>query len=379
MEEKRNRRDGVEPNSVELLKEWMEQERAPQLLMQNDLLRYANTPARQICPILKENMTAGEIFGEAAAAYAAFSGKGSFLFFGTLGALDAEFRVTTRMEYFMVEATMLGNAAADAAIRAVADSILKPLGDIMVTTPKILPLLESVPGNANMEAAAQINRGLYEILRVANHLRTTGNGDGGMMLRQKPTNICQWLDRFYHRALPLCTLAGKKLALKLPLQDYMCDLDADQMERALLSLLSNAMKFTGEDGEIELSLKKTAGNRIRISLRDNGCGIGLGEMGLVFRSYERQALIPNPKWGAGMGLPLTRRIVTAHGGNLFLESEKDVGTVVHLSLPILSGPAAYSLHSDVLTPETSGGFNRMLVELADVLPTAAFDVRGTDL
>ena len=110
-------------------------------------------------------------------------------------------------------------------------------------------------------------------------------------------------------------------------------------------------------------------------MEDNGCGIKEELQETVFDRYlHAQRMDPLPH-GLGLGLPLCRRIAEGHGGRLLLQSREGEGTTVTCALPDRRAK------SDVVRDvpfDYAGGFQTVLVELADALPYGAFRPRHID-
>ncbi|MDD8014483.1 MAG: ATP-binding protein [Acidobacteriota bacterium] len=112
--------------------------------------------------------------------------------------------------------------------------------------------------------------------------------------------------------------------------------DRESLERALLNLLDNAVKYSGDNPEI-LFKARAQENAVIIQVEDHGIGIAKFEQKRVFEKFYRseKALEGDVK-GSGIGLPLVDHIVRAHGGKIVLESEPGKGTRVTIELP--AGP-----------------------------------------
>ncbi|HVS31151.1 MAG TPA: ATP-binding protein [Thermoanaerobaculia bacterium] len=108
--------------------------------------------------------------------------------------------------------------------------------------------------------------------------------------------------------------------------------DADSIEQAVLNLLTNAMKYSGQSRSIGLTLARKNGHAV-IAVRDHGIGIDPAEQPRIFEKYYRA---PNARGttGAGLGLSIVSHIVTAHGGQVTIESEPGKGSTFSLALPM---------------------------------------------
>jgi two-component system phosphate regulon sensor histidine kinase PhoR len=131
-------------------------------------------------------------------------------------------------------------------------------------------------------------------------------------------------------------LRSKGFQLKLAIRDELPEIsaDADALLQAVLNLLDNAMKYSGDSREIELSLIRDELKAI-IRIRDWGIGIPASEHQRIFEKFQR---VPDRKSegvvGAGLGLALAEHIVEAHGGRIEVESRPGEGSVFSLILPL---------------------------------------------
>ena len=107
--------------------------------------------------------------------------------------------------------------------------------------------------------------------------------------------------------------------------------DPDLFERALGNLLDNALRFTQENGSIQIALSER-GRRFEVAVSDNGSGIDPEHLPRVFDRFYR-ADSSRGSDGAGLGLALVKSIVDLHGGSAKIESEIGCGTTVTLSFP----------------------------------------------
>ncbi|MFN3877065.1 MAG: ATP-binding protein [Brevundimonas sp.] len=119
------------------------------------------------------------------------------------------------------------------------------------------------------------------------------------------------------------------------------DIEADHrgVKQVLLNLISNAVKFTPDGGSIVVSLNRFAGpageDRIRVACADTGIGIAPDDLVRLARPFEQvEGQHSKTTQGTGLGLALTKALIEMHGGQLTMESEPGVGTVVSFDLPV---------------------------------------------
>ena len=138
------------------------------------------------------------------------------------------------------------------------------------------------------------------------------------------------------------------------------------IEKLLLHLLSNALKFTPEGGSVTVRVNRGDMNT-RISVEDTGRGISDDRIGEVFDLFLQSGRIDPPPHGLGVGLSICRDIVQLHGGRIFAEAKSTEGATINISLPNSKAETGQM-------PRTTytGGFNRILLGLADALPCEAY-------
>jgi PAS domain S-box-containing protein len=111
-------------------------------------------------------------------------------------------------------------------------------------------------------------------------------------------------------------------------------LDQQKFKQVLYNLISNAIKFTDEGGEVEVSMKALDSNRIQYSVRDNGIGIKPEDLPRLFREFEQlDAGTARRYEGTGLGLALTRKLVELQQGTIVVESEHGKGSIFRVTLP----------------------------------------------
>jgi signal transduction histidine kinase len=110
----------------------------------------------------------------------------------------------------------------------------------------------------------------------------------------------------------------------------LCDIPS--LKHALAELVANAINFSPEGGQVEVSQWQAEGE-IWISILDQGPGIPRELVDDVWRDFHQVNRDGQEQQGLGMGLPLSRRIIEVHGGALVLDSAESKGTQVTVSLP----------------------------------------------
>lgn len=128
----------------------------------------------------------------------------------------------------------------------------------------------------------------------------------------------------------------KAQQVRLQMLDPMPVLNADQraMRQIMLNLLSNAAKFTGEGGNIEVSVCLDDAGDLSISVRDDGIGIPEDKLAEVMEPFGQvDDTNARQHGGTGLGLPITKSLIEMHGGSFALESTVGEGTTAKMTLP----------------------------------------------
>ena len=138
--------------------------------------------------------------------------------------------------------------------------------------------------------------------------------------------------------------------------------DPENIERIVLNLISNAIKFSDADGEITVNVKDL-NEFVEISVKDNGIGIEEEYLDMIFDRYKQvdKSLSRNAE-GTGIGLSLVKSIITLHGGSIHVESEIGKGSVFTVMLPSKNVLNQNMLYSSKVKSENEN----IRVELSDV-------------
>ena len=128
---------------------------------------------------------------------------------------------------------------------------------------------------------------------------------------------------------------GLVLEVDLPSEPVPFLGDRDMLERAMVNLVGNAVKFTPRGGRIEVALGPHEDGS-RVVVRDTGIGIPLAEQEHLFTRFFRSSLAQREAIpGSGLGLSIAHAVVRKHGGDLRVESAEGEGTTFYLELPAL--------------------------------------------
>lgn len=117
-------------------------------------------------------------------------------------------------------------------------------------------------------------------------------------------------------------------------EEFIIKADGKKLKQILYNLLSNAIKFTPEGGKVEVEVYKR-GDFMQVMVRDNGIGIKEEDQERIFREFEQvDSSYERQHEGTGLGLPITKKLVEMHGGEIYLTSKPNQGTEVIFTIPL---------------------------------------------
>ena len=180
-----------------------------------------------------------------------------------------------------------------------------------------------------------------QLTRLVNDLFLIARSDAGALDMQKAAVDLNAIARAVsHDMQPLYQKAGAALRLELPEHPVIVAGDKERLRQLLTILTDNALKHG--TGDVQATIKLTAaGEHCSIDVIDNGHGIEAREIGRVFDRFYRGNRSNNPSnKGGGLGLPIAKSLVQAHGGEIDVASELGKGSVFTITLPLMSDPGA---------------------------------------
>lgn len=142
------------------------------------------------------------------------------------------------------------------------------------------------------------------------------------------------IDTIIHEAVsvyePLANTKNISLTMELPDGDLHSNCDRERIMQVLANVIGNSIKFCDSgDSIVVTAARKAAG--VEVTITDSGPGIAAADLPQVFDAYW--SANENLQRGTGLGLFITKRIVEAHGGAIWIESAVSEGTRVHFTLP----------------------------------------------
>jgi signal transduction histidine kinase len=181
--------------------------------------------------------------------------------------------------------------------------------------------------NRQVERLSRLTHQLLELSR----LRL-----GGPELRRETYDLAEQVAEVLARLQSLAAGHRLTLARREPAPVYA---DRERMEQVLVNLMDNAVKFSPGGCDVETTVARL-GSEVQVSVRDQGLGIPRDKQARIFERYYRaHAGTPEDYGGIGVGLDMSREIVSRHGGRMWFESEPGAGSVFSFTLPLAEGAA----------------------------------------
>jgi signal transduction histidine kinase len=185
------------------------------------------------------------------------------------------------------------------------------------------------------EYARIIHQSGHHLLTLINDILDLAKIEaGGLKLRERDVDIAHLIGD----CVPLMEVRARdgEIALRTELARDLPLVRADEraLKQVLLNLLSNAVKFTPPGGSVSCFARLAADGAPEFGVRDTGVGIAEDDQERVFQNFGqgRHDVVTIDK-GTGLGLPIVKGLVEAHGGEVRLESRIGEGTTVTVRLP----------------------------------------------
>ncbi|MGL5348719.1 MAG: PAS domain-containing sensor histidine kinase [Peptostreptococcaceae bacterium] len=171
------------------------------------------------------------------------------------------------------------------------------------------------------------------LLRLVNNLiDTTRLNAGCFSYNAKNADIVSCIEDICTTIVSFVNSNNLKLIFDTNVEEKIIAFDPDNMERIILNLVSNAIKFNKPNGKIEVTVE--CSNDIKITIKDTGVGIPPEKLETIFERFEQvQNKLKNEREGSGIGLYLVKSLVDLHGGNIVVKSKLGEGSEFIMTLP----------------------------------------------
>ncbi len=193
---------------------------------------------------------------------------------------------------------------------------------------------ELSPEQKNM--VTMMERNTQNLIELVNDLLDASKLESGTMRLDKTSFDLREVINELRETMLLPLSKEKEIKLVETFPDDLPSIIADRakLRRILLNLLSNALKFTGKGGRVEISAEHRD-ERVRVSVSDTGVGIAPEDVDRLFDKYEQtRSRATRGEKGTGLGLYITKQLVELHGSEINVKSEPGKGSTFSFTLPI---------------------------------------------
>ena len=220
-------------------------------------------------------------------------------------------------------------------VATVSHELRTPLTNIIGTT-EMLAEGDFGELNAQQQRTVEVlDRNSHRLLDLVRDLLDLNQIEsGGLGLQRRATDLGDLFERVQSQVVSLA--ANKRIVLRFEAAGELGSVvvDSRQVERALLNLVTNAIKFTPAEGSVTVRAERT-GDRMQFVVADTGIGIPEHEQQHLFTRFFRSSIATeNAIPGTGLGLVIVKHIVEGHGGTIDIDSAVGKGTTVTVSLPL---------------------------------------------
>jgi signal transduction histidine kinase/DNA-binding response OmpR family regulator len=251
--------------------------------------------------------------------------------------LAAQQRLTEQLESSVAQLRLASQAKTDL-LASMSHELRTPLnaiigfsdlmrGEVAVNGRRLVPL-EWVD---NVLASGQ------HLLRLINDILDIAKVEAGRLdLDRQDVVLTQAVAEVAGTFRPL--VERKRLRLDTRVPPLTISADPIRLRQILDNLVSNAVKFTPEDGEITVDAARDGEHHVVLSVTDSGVGIAEEDQQRIFEEFQQVGEAAARLGGTGLGLALVRRLVQAHGGTVEVQSSPGVGTRFTVRLPAAPNP-----------------------------------------
>ena len=169
------------------------------------------------------------------------------------------------------------------------------------------------------------------LVKIRDQTILLSNLDSGrLILNNEKVNLNKLINEIIKGIRVEAEKKNQEISTHLSQCKITCDKEA--IIDVIKNLISNAIKYSGENTKIKISMKPEKDN-IHLIISDNGVGIGKEHLDKLFNRFYIAHNFLNHKQGTGLGLAIVREIVEAHGGNVYCKSKLNKGCEFHVLIP----------------------------------------------
>jgi signal transduction histidine kinase len=235
-----------------------------------------------------------------------------------------------RQEREALQAARNAVATRDEVMAIVAHDLRNPLGAI--TMRASLMRDQSDVAQTRQHADLIVNTGLRMEYLIKTMLDVATMEAGRFSLMSSACKVDEVLDEIIALFEPTATAKRVTLDRRVAETGLVIHADRERVLQVLSNLIGNALKFTPRGGRITLEVERLE-DQARFAVIDTGPGISPDHLSRIFERFWKEERVPGVK-GTGLGLFIAKRIVEAHGGEIWAESEQGQGARFYFTVPL---------------------------------------------
>lgn len=210
--------------------------------------------------------------------------------------------------------------------------------NIIFSSLQVLDLkLKNIEKKEDQSTTKYINmatQNTYRLLKLVNNLIDSNKITSGYF-EYNPQNydIVYFVESICQSIVDFAKQKNIEVIFDTEIEEKIISFDLDKMERIILNILSNSIKFTKEQGKIEIYIRES-NEMLEIEISDDGIGIPQNKLNSIFERFKQvENNTIRSGEGSGIGLYLVKSLVDMHGGYIDVESELGLGTTFKISIP----------------------------------------------
>ncbi len=218
-------------------------------------------------------------------------------------------------------------------VRAISHDLRNPLTAVLGQSQLLQQTLERAgfDGRAQRSVRAIIVGSQRMGAMIEDMVDSTRLESGQLRLERQPTELRPFVSDLLQRSTGVLDVG--RVTVEIPGDLPPVDVDPNRLERILVNLLSNALKYSPEGTEVRVGAERRD-RQVRIWVQDRGIGIPTEDRPHLFERFYR-AKGARQAEGLGLGLYITRMLVEAHGGRIWVESDVGKGSTFSFTLPVV--------------------------------------------
>lgn len=255
------------------------------------------------------------------------------------------------------------------AMALAAQELRMPLANVMTVADRLFPVTEETEDPAVKDQVAQINRGLFQMLRIISNMSDAYRYEQQTEPKMAVTNISSVIEEIFQHATQQLHYGGKQLVFENDAKTVLGLADQEKLERAIYNIISNAVKFSSNSSPIHARLSRR-NHMLYLTVTDEGSKQQI--QGNIHTRFRRQPGLEDSRFGIGLGMVMIRAAAAAHGGTVLISQSEEGGTKLTMSIAINQNTESMVRNYD-LRVDYGGERDHALIELADVLPFSAYE------